>query len=184
MAERRGVKRTHSVSTFHREWSNSWPCIQPVRGHPDKVLCTVCKKTFGIVHQGKRDVERHLDGSEHKRLTQVVNSCQPLTTLLQDRTAQEKVTNAEVLFTGYILEHNLPFEAAAHAGPLFQRMFPDSTIAKKYGCAATKTAAIVNYAIAPSLHNPLVENLQQNPFSLAIDGSSDSGTESMYPMGW
>ena len=61
-------------------------------------------------------------------------------------------------------------------------MFPDSEIAKKYGCAATKTAAIINYAIAPSLHSPLVEHLQQNPFSLAIDGSSDTGPESMYPL--
>ena len=61
-------------------------------------------------------------------------------------------------------------------------MFPDSEITKKYGCAATKTAAIINYAIAPSLHNPLVEHLQQNPFSPAIDGSSDTGSESMYPL--
>ena len=61
-------------------------------------------------------------------------------------------------------------------------MFPDSEIAKKYGCAATKTAAIINYAIAPSLHSPLIEYLQQNPFSLAIDGSSDTGTENMHPL--
>lgn len=47
-----------------------------------------------------------------------------------------------------IFEHNLPFEAAAHAGPLFCRMFPDSKIAKKYGWAATKTATIVNYVPA------------------------------------
>ena len=111
-----------------------------------------------------------------------MNSCQSLTSFLPDRSSQEKVTNAEVLFTSYILEHNLPFEAAAHAGPLFRRMLPESEIAKKYGCAATKTAAIVNYAIAPSLHSPLMEYLQQNPFSLAVDGSSDTGTENMYPL--
>ena len=90
--------------------------------------------------------------------------------------------NAEVLFTGYILEHNLPFEAASHAGPLFRKMFPDSDIAKKYGCAATKTAAIINYAIAPSLHSTLIDYLQHNPFSLAIDGSSGIGSENMYPL--
>ena len=55
-------------------------------------------------------------------------------------------------------------------------------IAKKYGYAATKTAAIINYAIAPLLHTPLVEHLQQNPFSPAIDDSSDTGTEIMYPL--
>jgi len=46
-----------------------------------------------------------------------------------------------------IFEHNLPFESAAHAGPLFSRLFPDSEIAKKYGWAATKSA-IVNYVPA------------------------------------
>ena len=40
----------------------------------------------------------------------------------------------------------------------------------------------MNYAIAPSLLSPLMEYLQQNPFSLAVDGSSDTGTENMYPL--
>lgn len=95
---------------------------------------------------------------------------------------QDSVTRAEVLFTGFILEHNLPFESAAHAGPLFHKMFPDSAIAKRYGCAATKTAAIINYAISPEMQAPVVDYLKQHPFSLAVDGSSDSSTVSMYPL--
>ena len=61
-------------------------------------------------------------------------------------------------------------------------MFPGSEIASKYGCAATKTATTVNYAIAPSLHNPLMEYFQQNLSSLAVDGNSDTGTENMSPL--
>ena len=87
-----------------------------------------------------------------------------------------------MLFTGFLLEHNLPFESAAHAGPLFHKMFPDSAIAKRYGCGATKTAAIVNYAMGPEMKIPVVDYLKQHPFSLAVDGSSDTGTESMYPL--
>ena len=45
----------------------------------------------------------------------------------------DKVINAELLFTEFLLEHNLPFEAASHAGQLFHVMFPDSEIVKKYG---------------------------------------------------
>ena len=86
------------------------------------------------------------------------------------------------MFTAFLLEHNLLYEASSHAGPLFRKMIPDSNIAKKYGCAATKTAAIVNYALAPSLHDGLVNHIRENPFSFAIDGSSDTGTESMYPL--
>uniref|UniRef100_H3AWC3 Uncharacterized protein n=1 Tax=Latimeria chalumnae TaxID=7897 RepID=H3AWC3_LATCH len=93
-----------------------------------------------------------------------------------------KVMNAEVLFTGFIPEHHLPFEAAAHAAPLLRKMFPDRAIATKYGCAATKTAAIINYAMASDMKNPVVSSMKEQPFSLAVDGSSDTGTESMYPL--
>lgn len=128
------AKRKHSASTFQREWSTQWPCIQPVQGHSDKAQCTVCNSSFGIAHQERCDVERHVDGSEHKRLAQVVNTSHSSiipTSFFPNRIDKEKVVRTEVLFTGYILEHNLPFEAAAHDGPLFRRMLPDSEIAKK-----------------------------------------------------
>ncbi|KAJ8389034.1 hypothetical protein AAFF_G00124310 [Aldrovandia affinis] len=58
------------------------------------------------------------------------------------RTKDEDVTRAELCFTGFTVEHNLPIAASDHAGPLFRKMFPDSKIAMKYGCARTKTSAI------------------------------------------
>ena len=66
--------------------------------------------------------------------------------------------------------------------PFSGKMFPDSEIAQKYGCAATKTAAIVNYALAPEMLAPVVDYLKTEPFSLCIDGSSDTGTENLYPV--
>ena len=32
------------------------------------------------------------------------------------------------------------------------------------------------------MRDPVVEYMKQNPFSLAIDGGSDTGTENMYPL--
>ena len=52
-------------------------------------------------------------------------------------------------------------------------MFPDK---KRYRCGATKTAAIFNYAMGPEI--PVVDYLKKHPFSLAVDGSSDTGTVS------
>ena len=65
MADKRGLKRKHSATSFQREWSKVWPCIQPLEEHPEKVFCTVCSSSFAIVHQGKRDVERHIQGVEY-----------------------------------------------------------------------------------------------------------------------
>ena len=67
-------RRKHSVSNFQREWFVLWPCIQPLKDHPDRAQCTVCNSSIGIAHQGKRDVQRHLEGSDHKRLAVVVSS--------------------------------------------------------------------------------------------------------------
>jgi len=50
------------------------------------------------------------------------------------------VINAEILFTDLLVEHNISFAASDHAGSLFRRMFPDSEIARKYGCGHTKTS--------------------------------------------
>ena len=37
---------------------------------------------------------------------------------------------AELQFTNFLIEHNLPLATADHAGPLFRATFPDSKIAK------------------------------------------------------
>ena len=39
--------------------------------------------------------------------------------------------------------YNIQIAAAHHAGPLFKKMFPDSKIARKYGCGRTKTGAFI-----------------------------------------
>ena len=43
-----------------------------------------------------------------------------------------KVIAAEVKFTAFLLEHNLPIATADHAGLLFRSMFPDSKVASYY----------------------------------------------------
>jgi hypothetical protein len=62
-------------------------------------------------------------------------------------------------------------------------MFPDSTIAKNYASAHTKTNCIINDTIAPPMQQELLLSQMKNgPFSLAIDGSSDNDLEKMNPL--
>ena len=44
------------------------------------------------------------------------------------------IINAESLFTAFLTEHNVLISISNHAGPLFQKMFPDSNIAAKHRC--------------------------------------------------
>jgi hypothetical protein len=54
-----------------------------------------------------------------------------------------QVVNAEALFTSFLANHNIPFNVNDHFSKLVSRMFPDSKIAAKYGCARTKSSAMV-----------------------------------------
>ena len=48
-----------------------------------------------------------------------------------------------------MVEHNVPLAVSDHLSSLFQDIFPDSSIAKKYASCLTKT---LNMAIAPHFH--------------------------------
>ena len=98
-----------------------------------------------------------------------------------DSTKQSAVTRSEVLTTNFLIQHNLPLATSDHLGPLFRAIFPDSEIAKQYGCARTKTMAIINKALGPHCHSYVVQHCQKHPFSIGIDGSSDTDVEKMNP---
>lgn len=89
--------------------------------------------------------------------------------------------NAELLFTNFISEHNLPISCSDHAGPLFQKMFPDSKIAAKYGCSHTKTTALLK-CLSSSTQNDIITILKSKPFALATDGSNDKNDKKLYPI--
>lgn len=73
------------------------------------------------------------------------------------------VMRAEVLFSNFVAEHNIPFLVADCFTRLCKAMFPDSKIASKFSCSRTKTTQIVKRSLAPSLHQEVVEHLKNNP---------------------
>jgi hypothetical protein len=84
--------------------------------------------------------------------------------------------HAEILFTNFLIEHNVPIAVSDHAGPLFRKMFPDSEIAKKYGCARTKTTAIIgNLAkdTTSSIADQMINNLSMKCHISQIPCSSN-----------
>ena len=86
-----------------------------------------------------------------------------------------KVANA-------LVEHNIPIAVADYLGPLFKDIFTDSEIAKSYASGSTKTTCVINRSLAPHFKSALVEMMKTGPFSIAIDGSNDSGLEKMNPL--
>jgi len=79
------------------------------------------------------------------------------------------VIRAEVLFTQFIVEKNIPVAAADHSSKLFQAMFPDSKIAGQYACGRTKTTAIIE-TFADNTDDIVSQCPRSDLFSLATDG--------------
>ena len=59
----------------------------------------------------------------------------------------------------FVVKHNLAFLSSDHASKLFSQMFPDSDIARKFGCARTKCTAIVKEALSPHFHAKVLQNM-------------------------
>ena len=101
---------------------------------------------ISVLHGGCDDIRRHVGSKRHS-----YGHCEgeffeyPVYLFYQARDER-----------GFIVEHNLPIAVADHAGPLFRKMFPDSKVASKYGCARTKTSAIIGELSNMTLLHPLL----------------------------
>ena len=56
-----------------------------------------------------------------------------------------------------------------------------SSFSFQYGCACTKTTAILE-TLAAHEKDELAEILKKNPFSIATDGSNDGDARKLYPI--
>ena len=79
---------------------------------------------------------------------------------------------AEPLFSGFLVEHNLPLSSADHVAKLLRNMFPDSKIVNKYQCGCTKKTPMLTVAVAKQITSDLKEEL----FLIRWHGSTKDGS--------
>lgn len=80
------------------------------------------------------------------------------------------------------MQNNILLAFTDQLSPLLKDIFPDSDIAKGYAAASTKTTCLVNGSLAPYFNSALVNAMKLQPFSIAVDGSNDTGLEKVNPM--
>lgn len=178
-----GAAKYHTK--FNPEWTRKWPCIvRASGGSMYKFTCSLCQCSVSCQHQGEKDVRRHIEGKKHCDNVKTLETQQQIGAFFRPTShpIHDKVTRAEVKVSTLLAHHNIPIAFADHLSPLFRNIFPDSEIAKGYSCARTKTTCIVNGALAKSLQQSLIEQMKSEPFSLATDGSNDSGLQKMNPL--
>ena len=51
---------------FQKEWLKVYPFVQEVKDNPHKFLCNICMRQVACDHQGKHDIERHMEKAMHQ----------------------------------------------------------------------------------------------------------------------
>lgn len=156
-----------------------FPCFVPSRKGEQFGFCTTCACDVSVAHGGKGDLKLHLATTKHQSFLRAAEKQMTVTNLFGNSN-EDSVVRAECLFTGFLIEHNLPLSVSDHVGPLLRKMLPKCEEAKRYVSGRTKTTAIVG-EMATEAQGAMVESLKRRVFALAVDGSNDTSSQ-LYPV--
>ena len=131
---------------------------------------------------GKSDVTKHCSTQSHQDQAKVMKSQSKIKFPTASSSNDMKRLEAEVRMAVLSASCNIPLAFHDQLSPLVRSVLPDSEIAANYHSASTKATCILNYAVAPSLKNKLVDNMKVSPFSVSVDGSNDTGLTKMNPL--
>ena len=185
MAAQKPFKDKAGGQKYRESYTTTWPFIEASSKGVQFVYCKVCRTDFSIKHSGMFDIKKHIGTTKHATASKLRSSNQSVLSFVNSPKADKsgnRVTQAECIITNFIIEHNLPLAISDHLSKVLPHAFPDSDIAKSYGCKRTKTTHLVHHM--GKFHQKQLVNLMLTmPFALMTDGSSDRGVEAqMYPM--
>ena len=118
-----GEKRKRISQKFRDEYGEKFPCITNSTLSVHHARCKVCLLDFTVSHGGMGDVLRHVKSVRHCD----ISSCKAATPSVsnffgksnESQNLDQDVIRAEVLFTNFLVEHNIALSASDHAGNLF-----------------------------------------------------------------
>lgn len=157
-------KQKQYAGTYQSSWNGLFKgIISESKLGSNYAWCTVCCRDIKVAASGVYDVREHVKSKTHERQLQ----CSQVTSFFKPKSTDstDSTTKAEVLFSFFVAEHNLPALLADHFTDLARQMFPDSEIAKRFKCKRTKTTQIVKRCLAPAATTPVMDRCRGGPFS-------------------
>ena len=175
-------KKARKGQRFREHHMIAYPVLKPSSVGDTYAFCTVCDSNFSVSHGGINDCAMHVNGPRHKKYAESKKN-QPTLLSFTKKDEHSNISHsnmkAELLFTAFLVEHNVPISAADHASKLFRAMFPDSDIAKGFQCARTKASALIKHQAQQASCN--ISESARSVFSLSTDGSNDN-SDKFYPI--
>ncbi|KAI8728123.1 hypothetical protein BgiBS90_038070 [Biomphalaria glabrata] len=83
----------------------------------------------------------------------------------------EHTLTAEILWALKVVSANYSFNSCQQINGMFSKMFPDSSIAKKFSCGPNKVAYLITFGLGPHFHQLLKDSLtcSEDGFVLLFD---------------
>ena len=119
------------------------------------------KMQVSYSHRGASDLVRHCESVTHQKSEKRKVCTTSVGSFACTRNSSTDILTqkAEIKFTGFLAEHNLPIAAANHLSALVRECFPECKITQFYSCANTKMLCISNRAICPNLQQSLINEM-------------------------
>ena len=154
-------------------------------GQVKVLLCVLCVEAISVLHIDEKIILIDTRTPQSIRDMWILRNYKKLTNFGASSAIanlDQKVVKAKLLFSGFLVEHDLPLTTSDHTAKLFRNMFPDSKIVKKYHCGRTKTTHMLAGAVSKQIISDLKEELLLTPwYGLATNGSSDED-DKLFPV--
>ena len=123
---------------YNKAWENQRSWLRPVFGDNSSANCSYCKCNIKIDKKGITALNNHEETTKHQgyandyKKQRLLNDETVLSLDKASLTEKELITQAEVIEALKCVESNRSFASANGDNERYQKMFPDSVIAKGY----------------------------------------------------
>lgn len=114
-------KKQRVLQHYRSEYAVQYPVIAKSSVSDCHAYCNVCKVDINIGHGGVTDISKHVATAKHVSKAALQTNIRKVPEFFTGN-KDLSVIRAEVLFTEFIVEHNLPIACADHAAPLFRKL--------------------------------------------------------------
>ena len=128
-------KRKQYAGVYHANWGRMFEgMIAPSKLGEHYAWCVPCSRDIKVSASGMYDVREHLKSKLHVRMVDSSRQQKPMTMFFKRARIDtlDSVIAAEVMFSYFVAEHNLPAAIADHFTDLAPRLFPDSEVAMNF----------------------------------------------------
>ena len=140
-------KKKWYQQSFNAEWLKNPELKDWVKLDPnDKcaAVCSVCD--FKLKNCNKSSLMQHKASAKHLKNYNAKRSVSGIQAYLKKKPAEDdlddKVSKAELLLTGYVAEHGVPFRQVDHLVETMKQMFPNCEVARSLKAKRTKISCV------------------------------------------